>query len=185
MKSKFLFLFLVLSLFLSSCENDSITITDNFTIEDALSKRLMSYGYKIDGKLIETFTNKDGITAITYLLEPNLWYSTYSNGKTLSKAEFLVKMTNLNEACKYELKTMGNELLGYYIVKDGSVVESAGYNTLETRGWWSNFKGCVKRQLDIMSSGSGAGTALALVCIAFGPECSAAIATYCAGESLF
>jgi pyrimidine deaminase RibD-like protein len=94
-------------------------------------------------------------------------------------------MTIINDASKYEFTTMDNEKVGYYIVKDGSVVESAGYHTLETRGWWSEFKACVKEHLELMSSGSGAGTALALGCIAFGPECSAAIATYCSVEALF
>ncbi len=34
-----------------------------------------------------------------------------------------------------------------------------------------------------MASGSGPGTALALTCLAFGPECAAGISAYCAGEA--
>ena len=187
MKLKFyvLLTFIVSGFYFSSCEKSSSNQVDNFSIEDALSQRLINYGYKIDDRLIKTFKDKSGITSITYLLEPNLWYTTYSNGKNLSKVDFIVKMTTVNEASKFEFTTINNEKLGYYIVKGGSVVESAGYDTLENRGWWSEFKACVKEHMDLMTSGESGGTVLALGCLAFGPECAAAIATVCSVKAAF
>jgi hypothetical protein len=69
----------------------------------------------------------------------------------------------------YTLK--GNEVISSFFVEEDSMLRASSF--------WKRFTGCLKRTIDEMSDGNPGNTVVAVLCIAFGPQCAGSMTVLC------
>jgi|GEM_PF-4021615 len=105
----------------------------------------------------------------------------YRNGQVL-KESLVIKIEEQEQgeyiSTYFDIK--GN-ILGALEVNNGSIVR--GYHPVSnsnlTRGWWSDWAGCVSDVFNHFTDGSFDGSASGLLCVAFSAECATVVAFGC------